>query len=442
MRPVGQLPGDAGEDLGLLGDLGGPLVEQHRVDQRHAGALGQEVGQQGGAGMQEGHQRLGALEGDPLGEPFQRPGQAGHQGHLLARACPQGLVEDELAGRVEQHVVDRLDRALVADAEGAQRLDVVAPELDADRVVASGGEHVDDAAADGELAPLLDLRGARVAELGQRLDQPVESHVRAGVQVQRAAPRQCGVHRLQHGPDRGDHGQHRVVVRLGVGEAVQRLQPAPDGGGLGRQAFVREGLPRREEDDAVLAEERRHAVHQRLRVGGAGRDDQQGRRAFGEQRQVEGARSRRDGQHLTAELLEQLVTAVAQQRGERPDGQAGIGDGRHRPRHGVAGVRGGVGHGRASRGAHDDRPATGSRGRCRGDLWGASAGAGAPWDCRACPTRLEPATSAERPTPWPRPAGMLRRFHSCSERKLRSTGAGVRRAGGAGQRIFLPGLGM
>ena len=61
-------------------------------------------------------------------------------------------------------------RPLVADGKCGQPVDLVAPQVDADRLVRRGGEHVDDAAPHGELPAVLDLVLAPVA-LGHQLGQ-------------------------------------------------------------------------------------------------------------------------------------------------------------------------------------------------------------------------------------------------------------------------------
>ena len=66
-------------------------------------------------------------------------------------------------GRVDDRVVDRVQRPLRERREGAHLLDLVAVELDAERLAARRREDVDDAAADGELAALLGTIDALVA---------------------------------------------------------------------------------------------------------------------------------------------------------------------------------------------------------------------------------------------------------------------------------------
>jgi hypothetical protein len=69
------------------------------------------------------------------------------------------------------------DGALVGDGERAQLADLVAPELDAHRVVGRGREDVDDAAAHRELAARGDHLDPRVGQLDQRTSTSSKSWV-------------------------------------------------------------------------------------------------------------------------------------------------------------------------------------------------------------------------------------------------------------------------
>ena len=60
-----------------------------------------------------------------------------------------------LLRRVDAHLVEVAQRALGEDGEDADALDLVAEQLEAQRLAAGGREDVDDVAAGGELAALL-----------------------------------------------------------------------------------------------------------------------------------------------------------------------------------------------------------------------------------------------------------------------------------------------
>ena len=86
-----------------------------------------------------------------------------------------GQVGVGLEGGVDGRRVERPGRALRVDREGADALDLVAPELDAQRV-AERRVDVDQAAAHGELAAVAHLvLEALVAEVGEAADDDVEA---------------------------------------------------------------------------------------------------------------------------------------------------------------------------------------------------------------------------------------------------------------------------
>ena len=69
-----------------------------------------------------------------------------------------------------------VERALGFDVERADRLDLVAEELDAHRVGRVGGEDVEDSASHAELAGHLDDLGPRHAALEHPGGQPFDGH--------------------------------------------------------------------------------------------------------------------------------------------------------------------------------------------------------------------------------------------------------------------------
>ena len=144
-------------------------------------------------------------------------------------AAPDVLVQQQLAARRCPQPVDLLQRALVGDGEGADLLDVVTPELHPHRVLLGRREHVDDPAADRELAPLLDevdactprppgcgrrRRGRGVtADQLDRLEVP--SPLTCGCRIDRT-----GATTICSGP---------LLARSRVAQPAQDGQPAPDG---------------------------------------------------------------------------------------------------------------------------------------------------------------------------------------------------------------------
>ena len=181
-----------------------------------------------------------------------------------------------------------LERALVGDLEVADLLDVVAPELDPQRVLLGRREDVQDAAADGEVAALLDQLGPRVAgrdQVGDDVGQLAAARRRRAAATGTSSPRPgtCG---CSSDADRGDHDRQRPggrVVGGRVGEPAQHGQPLPDRVGAGREPLVRQGLPARVERDLVGGQQAAQRVDQVLGLA-AGAGDGQHRRARAGQR--------------------------------------------------------------------------------------------------------------------------------------------------------------
>ena len=88
-----------------------------------------------------------------------------------ALAQPIAAREHRLAHRVHVDLLDGAHGPLRLGIEEADRLDQIAEELDAQREAIERHEDVDDAAAHGERARILDDRHARVAALDQLVDR-------------------------------------------------------------------------------------------------------------------------------------------------------------------------------------------------------------------------------------------------------------------------------
>ena len=113
------------------------------------------------------------------------------------RGRPIAVVVGELGARIDEigpslrrgvhdGVVGRAERALRERGERAHLLDLVAEELDAERLAPRRGEHVDDAAAHGELAALVDPVDLLVAGERQLLGKAVDARLVPDPQSQRA----------------------------------------------------------------------------------------------------------------------------------------------------------------------------------------------------------------------------------------------------------------
>ena len=133
------------------------------------------------------------LPGDPVTSPRRRsapgPGRgaraaASPAGRAVARisSAPPDGSRNSVAGSSDE-LLDRADAPLVGGVEGAQRVDLVAEELDPDRERRRRREHVDDAAPSRELAPAGDLEDRRVAAVEE---------LRAGGRPARSGSRASG----------------------------------------------------------------------------------------------------------------------------------------------------------------------------------------------------------------------------------------------------------
>ncbi len=258
--------------------LGRPGPDPLRVADQHVRAGRQLVQHQPQLVGQDRGQRLHALDRGAVGDPVQHLGQLRVLGREPLGPLPHRRGEQQLpARRRPQPVLGGARRALVGDREEADLLDVVAPELDPDRVLLGRREDVEDAAADGELAALLDQLDPRVADGDQALEKVVELDGVAGPRRHRLQLAEAGHLRLQHRADRGDHHPDRSgrrVVGAGMGEPAQHGQPPADRVRPRGQPLVRQRLPGRVADHLVGGQQAAQGVEQVLGVAAGRRDGQ------------------------------------------------------------------------------------------------------------------------------------------------------------------------
>ena len=150
-----------------------------------------------GAVEQRRGQRLHALDRDALGQLVEHLGEL----RVLARPARRPAPAPSAVSSSSRHGgahsrVDLVDGALVGDGEGADLLDLVAPELDPRRVLVGGREDVEDAAADRELAALGDQVDPGVRHVGQppRRRRPARPSppVRSSTGSRSPRPLSCG----------------------------------------------------------------------------------------------------------------------------------------------------------------------------------------------------------------------------------------------------------
>ena len=143
-----------------------------------------------------------------------------------------------------RRVVDRMERALRERRERAHPLDLVAEELDAERLPAGRREDVDEPAADGELAALLDALDALVARERERLPP---GRRRPARRRPRAAPARAARQRRQAFGERRGGGADEPARR----EHVERPGALADEVRRRLEAGVPADAAAREQRDAL-----------------------------------------------------------------------------------------------------------------------------------------------------------------------------------------------
>jgi hypothetical protein len=124
---------------------------------------------------QPGEPGFDSLEGQAGGDPvpgLRRPRLIGQQRLGVGSHC---RVRPHLSCREHLNLLDRIDRALRPDCEGADLIDIVTPELDSECLCSLRREHIHNATANCELAPRLDTVGAVVTVDRQLGNKPIET---------------------------------------------------------------------------------------------------------------------------------------------------------------------------------------------------------------------------------------------------------------------------
>ena len=224
---------------------------------------------------------------------------------LVVRERRLDEVEAAIGRRVDGRRVERVERALREGREGADALDLVAEELDAERLAACRRVDVDDAAAERELAALLGLVDALVAGERDLLGEGVDSRLVAGTDADRLGTRFGRRHAL------GERRGGRADEAAG-GEDVEGASPLAD--------EMRRGLEARAPADAAAREERYQVVAEkprgrfcdvsRVRVLG-GQDDQRSAELLVQRGEEERQRRLRDAGARVRQLLQERAEALA-----------------------------------------------------------------------------------------------------------------------------------
>ena len=126
----------------------------------------------------------------------------------------------DLGRRQQERPVEIVGAALRQGVEGAHRVELVAEEFGADRLVHGGRPDVEDAAAQGELADALDHRAAGIARVFQLSEKVLKLVGGAGAQKDARGKEDLA----RHGPEREGLEGDELEARLSLGERAQLPQ--------------------------------------------------------------------------------------------------------------------------------------------------------------------------------------------------------------------------
>ena len=187
---------------------------------------------------------------DEVRRPVERRHEVVRDRHGLALLAQRRLlqVEAALGRRIDVRALDLVQRALRERRERAHGLDLVAEELHSQRLASGRREDVDQAAANREMAALLDAVDPFVAGERKLLGQRLEPRLLAGREPDRGGPRLGRRQRLgDRGRRRADEPARREHVegtRPLADEMRRRLEPRAPANAAARQ-----------QRDPLLAEE-------------------------------------------------------------------------------------------------------------------------------------------------------------------------------------------
>ena len=232
------------------------------ADHRQA-AVGQVVEQGGGAFEEQRQVVLDAGRGQPgLQILVQRTAPGIHIETLAQRgqhAGDAGLVHRHFAAGQHVHGLDLVQRTLAFRIERTDRIDVLVQQFHPQWLVGTHREHVEQAAAHGEVAGVHHLRHVAIAGTFQAALLGLQIQALADLQVEAATDHIAARGQLlQQGLHRHDH-----QAALQRGQAVQGGQTLRDDVRMRAEAVVGQGFPVREGDHR----QGRVAAEQGLQVG-------------------------------------------------------------------------------------------------------------------------------------------------------------------------------
>ena len=213
----------------------------------------QQVGQEMLVRAQPRQPRLHAVERVALREPFPllAPPRLGLQ--ELTGARPHLVGGQELPHREDPRLGDLARRTLIGHREVRQTVDLVAPEIDAHRVIGGGGIDVDDRTPHRDFAARLHLILASVPDRDEAFDELVAVDPRARANHNGFDVLDVRAEPLHEGAHRRDDGAGEVIAT--GAESPDDPQPPAHRLGRGRHTLERQRLPRGKELDRLVPEE-------------------------------------------------------------------------------------------------------------------------------------------------------------------------------------------
>ena len=280
VRVVVESPG-AGEgptEVDLLGKhVRRPVAQPPRLDEQDEPVIVEEVQQDvitalGGPAVLAGpgvvdeprEPRLHPLEHLAVGEALPLLPSPRIARDQALRAGTDGVGRQQLPCREQLHLRQVRGAALVRDGELDETVDLVTPEIDADRSIGRGREHVDDRTAHRDLTAVFDLVLAPVPRQHQPLDEAVLVDPVARSHDDRGRVLRTGTEALDECPHGCDDDLQRLVARM---QAPHDPQPTPHRLDRRADAFERQGLPCREQLDGVDRQERTKVRREVFGVG-------------------------------------------------------------------------------------------------------------------------------------------------------------------------------
>ena len=193
---------------------------------------------------------LHAVEVRTIRQPAQCRRRPRLRGGSLSGRAADLLGGHQLPTTEEPRFVDGASRSLVGDIEGAEAVDLVAEEIDADRLRRGGSKHIDDAASHRHLAPVLHLGFTAVPHRHERGHQLFDIDAIPGADNHRVS--RLRGQPLEQRSDRSDHDLWLRASRQTPSDAESLTHHRH----LRAHALERQRVPSGQQDHRAIVESR------------------------------------------------------------------------------------------------------------------------------------------------------------------------------------------